>query len=135
MRLRLRGFKSAAFAVMIVASAQARAAAGNPYSFGAQWVADVPPKPYCSPSHLTLEVRQGVLMGNVVNDEGAFAVTGEIDRSGRGVIGIGQVAGVIRFHKGYFVADYPNFRCGLRHVVGTRVSFIPATQPGSLQRN
>jgi hypothetical protein len=45
---------------------------------------------------MTLDVRGGTIAGNVVNDEGVFAVAGEVDESGEGTIRIGQVGGVIR---------------------------------------
>jgi hypothetical protein len=86
-----------------------------------RWVAEVPPKPYCSPSRLTLDLRGGTVVGSVVNPEGVSPVTGEVDPDGYGTIRIGQVAGVIRFRDDRFVADYPNLRCGLRHAVGVRV--------------
>lgn len=86
-----------------------------------RWVAIVPPKPYCSSSRLTLDVRGGYIAGNVLNSEGVFPVAGEIDLTGNGTIRIGQVAGVIHFGRNRFVADYPNFKCGLRHAVGFRI--------------
>jgi hypothetical protein len=86
-----------------------------------RWVAIVPPKPYCSSSRLTLDVRGGYIAGNVVNSEGVFPVAGEIDLTGNGTIRIGQVAGIIHFGRNRFVADYPNFKCGLRHAVGFRI--------------
>jgi hypothetical protein len=86
-----------------------------------RWVAIVPPKPYCSSSRLTLDVRGGYIAGNVVNSEGVFPVAGEIDLTGNGTIRIGQVAGIIHFGMNRFVADYPNFKCGLRHAVGFRI--------------
>ena len=86
-----------------------------------RWVADVPPKPYCSPSRLTLDVRGGSIVGNVVNAEGVFPVAGEVGPDGTGMIRIGQVAGVVRFGPSRFVADYPNLRCGHRHAVGVRI--------------
>jgi hypothetical protein len=86
-----------------------------------RWVANVPPKPFCSPSRLTLDVRGGSIAGTVVNDEGVFPVAGELDPYGNGTIRIGQVAGVVQFGRNHFVADYPNLRCGHRHAVGVRV--------------
>jgi len=89
-------------------------------AFDGRWIANVPLVLSCSPSRLTLEVRGGVIVGNVVNSEGVFAVGGEVDAAGRGTIRVGQVAGVIRFTGRRFIADYPNLRCGLRHAVGSR---------------
>jgi len=86
-----------------------------------RWIAHVPAKPYCSSSRLTLDVRGGRIFGNVVNSEGIYAVGGEVDAGGRGVIRIGGVAGVIRFSAHRFVAHYPNLRCGLRQAVGFKV--------------
>jgi hypothetical protein len=96
------------------------ASAGNAASADGQWIAHVPPKPYCSPSRMTLNVSRGVIARDVVNSEGSFPVVGEIERAGIGTIRILQVAGVIRFVGDRFIADYPNFRCGLRHAVGFR---------------
>jgi hypothetical protein len=112
-------FMAIGAAILLVQSC-ALASAGNATSADGQWIAQVPPKPYCSPSRLTLNVSRGVIAGYVVNSEGSFPVVGEIDRTGMGVIRILQVAGVIRFVGDRFVADYPNLRCGLRHAVGFR---------------
>ena len=100
----------------------ASAAAGASQRVDGRWVANVPPKPYCSPSRLTLDVRDGFIVGNVVNSEGVFAVAGEVDRGGTGTIRIGQVAGVLRFDRDRFVADYANLVCGHRHALGVRTS-------------
>jgi hypothetical protein len=89
-------------------------------SYDGRWVAYVPPKFYCSSSRLTLDVRGHTIVGNVINSQGVYAVGGEIDTSGNGVIRIGRVAGVIRFSATRFVADSPNLRCGHRHAVGFR---------------
>jgi len=86
-----------------------------------RWIAYVPAKPYCSSSRLTLDVRGGRIVGNVINSEGVYAVAGGIDVGGSGVIRVGGVAGVIRFGAHRFVADYPNLRCGRRHAVGFKV--------------
>jgi len=107
------------FGLALTAFSQAGQAAG-PGSFDGRWIANVPPVLYCSPSRLTLDVRGGAIVGNVVNSEGVFAVGGEIDAAGRGTIRIGRVAGVVRFAGRRFVADYPNLRCGLRHAIGFR---------------
>jgi hypothetical protein len=106
----------------IVSLSAANAAGGAYPRTDGRWVADVPPKPYCSPSRLTLDVRNGSIVGNVVNSEGVFAVAGEVDPYGNGTIRIGQVAGVIRFDRNRFVADYPNLICGHRRAVGVRTS-------------
>jgi len=97
-----------------------QAAARADYAFDGRWIANVPPKLDCSPSRLTLDIRGGAIAGNVINSEGVFALVGEVDAAGRGIIRIGQVAGVVRFTGHRFVADYPNLRCGLRHAVGFR---------------
>ncbi len=86
-----------------------------------RWIAHVPPKLYCSSSRLTLDVRRATIVGNVVNSEGVFTVSGAVDAGGTGVIRIGGVAGVIRFGADRFVADYPNLRCGFRRAVGFRI--------------
>jgi len=100
----------------------ANAAGRGAYRIDGRWVADVPPKTFCSPSRLTLDVKGGLIVGNVVNREGVFAVAGEVDPYGNGTIRIGQVAGVIRFDRNRFVADYPNLICGHRQAVGVRIS-------------
>jgi hypothetical protein len=87
-----------------------------------RWVADLPSQPGCSPSRLSIEVSGGLIVGNVVNDEGVFGVAGEVDASGEGTIRIAAVGGVIRFGRNRFIAQYPNFRCGMRRAVGVRVS-------------
>ena len=107
----------AGFLLFLGGSAGAR----DGYRPDGRWVADVPSQPFCSPSRMTLDVRGGTIAGNVVNDEGVFAVAGEVDQSGEGTIRIGQVGGVIRFTSTRFVADYPNLRCGMRRAVGVRV--------------
>jgi hypothetical protein len=104
-------------ASLIAGTAAARDARGP----DGRWVADVPPQPFCSPSRMTLDVSGGTIAGNVVNDEGVFAVAGDVDESGAGTIRIGQVGGVIRFTSNRFVADYPNLRCGMRRAIGARV--------------
>ena len=86
-----------------------------------RWIAHVPAKPYCSSSRLTIDVHGGRIFGNVVNSEGVYAVAGQVDAGGSGVIRIGGVAGVIRFGAHRFVADYPNLRCGPRHAVGFKI--------------
>jgi hypothetical protein len=108
------------FGLAPMAFGNAGQAARLGHSFDGRWIANVPPVLSCSPSRLTLDVRGGVIVGNVVNNEGVFAVGGEVDAAGRGTIRIGHVAGVVRFAGRGFVADYPNLRCGLRHAVGFR---------------
>lgn len=96
------------------------AGAGGSDPFDGRWIADVPPQLDCSSSRLTLDVRGGSIVGNVVNSTGVYAVAGEVDPDGSGVIRIGQVGGVIRFARGRFIADYDNLRCGPRRAVGVR---------------
>ena len=90
--------------VVVIAAAATSVCQARAEPIG-RWVANVPPKPYCSPSRLTLDVRPGSL-----------------------TIRIGQVAGVIRFDRDHFTADDPNLWCGLRHAVGFRTGGAEQTR-------
>lgn len=118
--------RSACYAMLAVAAFAAglhgralAAEAGD--EFDGRWVALVPAAPSCSAARLTLDVKEGSIIGNIENKEGVFPVAGSVGASGAGTLRIGQVAGVIRFDEDRFEADYPNLRCGPRHAAGRRI--------------
>jgi len=101
-------------------------------SFDGRWIADLPIQGGCQAAHLVIDVRGQRISGTVTNSGVSYPVTGTLSNGGSGRIqinGSDANSGTIRFSATEFAAQYMNASCGLRAVVGRRVTYGAAAAP------
>ncbi|MHB1205034.1 MAG: hypothetical protein ACYCZX_05670 [Rhodospirillaceae bacterium] len=88
-------------------------------AYDGHWTADIPVQGRCPAAHWAFDVKDGDIAGTATNPAGRFAMSGTLNKSGKGTIKINQLAGTIQFSVNNFESDYSN-TCGARHASGSR---------------